>query len=81
MKSETPRCDRIEQLSEPISIAGYEAMELARELERELNQLHEQYRRLHSQVSGYLSGKDWLHWQKYNEPKYAPGDPKPSPAT
>ena len=34
--------------------------------------LESQYAALHSQVSGYLHGEDWTHWQKYNEPKFAP---------
>jgi len=29
-----------------------------------------QYRRLHSQVSGYLHGEQWEHWQKFNEPRF-----------
>jgi hypothetical protein len=33
------------------------------------------YKRLHSQVSGYLHGEDWEHWQKYNDPRYSPNAP------
>lgn len=33
------------------------------------------YKRLHSQVSGYLHGEEWEHWQRYNEPRYAPNAP------
>jgi len=32
------------------------------------------YKRLHSQVSGYLHGEAWEHWQRYNEPRYAPNN-------
>lgn len=28
------------------------------------------YAALHSQVSGYLSGKDWEHWQQFNAGKF-----------
>ena len=45
------------------------------------------YKRLHSQVSGYLHGEDWEHWQKYNalaepanDPNSATGDRGASPA-
>ena len=40
-----------------------------------IRELREQYKRLHTQVSGYLSGKEWEHWQEYNNPKYAPKEP------
>lgn len=40
--------------------------------DRELDQLRDAYKRLHSQVGGYLSGAAWDHWQTYNEPCFAP---------
>ena len=46
--------------------------EFAAKLEAELIELRDQYKRLHSQVAGYIHGVEWEHWQKYNEPKYAP---------
>ena len=40
-----------------------------------IRELRDQYKRLHTQVSGYLSGKELEHWQEYNNPKYAPAEP------
>jgi hypothetical protein len=68
MKNITSDTPRTNKASEYVT----DLLACSTQLERELNELHDQYRRLHSQVSGYLSGKEWLHWQKYNEPKYAP---------
>lgn len=38
----------------------------------EIARLRDAYKRLHSQVGGYLSGREWDHWRQYNEPRYAP---------
>ncbi len=64
----------LEEISEPVSVAGHDAINLARSLEEEIYELRQQYKRLHSQVSGYLHGEEWEHWKKYNEPKYAPAE-------
>lgn len=77
--SKTPRCDMLEEISEPVSVAGHDAMNLARSLEEEIHELRQQYKRLHSQVSGYLYGEEWEHWKKYNEPKYAPAESANAP--
>lgn len=50
-----------------------EAM-LTAELSAMISEYETAYKRLHSQVSGYLHGKEWEHWQKYNEPRYAPNE-------
>jgi len=39
-----------------------------------IRELRGQYKRLHSQVAGYLHGEQWEHWMKYNEPNYAPAE-------
>ena len=34
--------------------------------------LEREYDALHSQVSGYLHGEDWEHWQKFNAARFNP---------
>lgn len=34
--------------------------------------LEREYDALHSQVSGYLHGEDWKHWQKFNSARFNP---------
>jgi hypothetical protein len=70
MTTETPRTDAFHHPT--IARTLEETKSFARQLERELNESKLKYSRLHSQVSGYLSGKEWDHWQKYNESKYKP---------
>ena len=33
-------------------------------------ELEELNREMHIQVSGYLSGDEWSHWQKFNETRF-----------
>lgn len=35
-----------------------------------VKELEHKYEALHSQVSGYLHGEDWEHWQKFNAPRH-----------
>lgn len=49
-----------------------DADKMREKLAAKVRWLETQYRALHSQVSGYLHGDDWEHWQKYNEPRFAP---------
>jgi hypothetical protein len=46
--------------------------ELLDDAANKIEELEKQYRRLHSQVGGYLHGEQWQHWQQYNAPEYAP---------
>tara|TARA_R110001599_G_scaffold9834_1_gene48643 strand:+ start:89 stop:268 length:180 start_codon:yes stop_codon:yes gene_type:complete len=46
------------------------AYETIQNMELKINELKELNREMHVQVSGYLKGKDWDHWQKFNESNY-----------
>jgi FtsZ-binding cell division protein ZapB len=39
-------------------------------MELQINELKELNREMHVQVSGYLSGEEWSHWQKFNENRF-----------
>ena len=41
--------------------------------------LEREYDALHSQVSGYLHGEDWEHWQKFNSARFNPPNAKDQP--
>ena len=40
------------------------------ELKLELKEARELNREMHVQVSGYLKGDEWTHWQKFNETRF-----------
>ena len=39
-------------------------------METKINELKELNEQMHSQVSGYLTGNQWEHWQKFNQSKF-----------
>lgn len=39
-------------------------------LHREIGDLEALNVRMHNQVSGYLDGKEWEHWQKFNKENF-----------
>jgi hypothetical protein len=57
----------------------HSADKLREQLAARIRWLEVQYASLHSQVSGYLHGEDWRHWEKYNEPRFAPSAPRTAP--
>ena len=46
------------------------------QLAARLRFLERKYDELHSQVSGYLHGEDWEHWQKFNAARFNPPNVK-----
>ena len=38
--------------------------------DKRIQELEELNREMHIQVSGYLKGDEWSHWQKFNQEKF-----------
>jgi predicted acetyltransferase len=39
-------------------------------MELKINELERLNQDMHTQVAGYLKGKEWVHWQEFNEAKF-----------
>jgi len=50
--------------------AQQKLIDYVRNCQREIADLKCTNIQMHNQVSGYLHGKEWDHWQKFNEAKY-----------
>lgn len=46
------------------------AYETISNMELKINELKKLNQDMHICVSGYLKGKDWEHWQEFNESKF-----------
>jgi len=46
------------------------AYDTIRNMEARINELEIINRDMHVQVSGYLKGKNFIHWQEFNESKF-----------
>jgi len=43
------------------------------QLNQEVEKLQKTNKNMHTCVSGYLKGKEWEHWQQFNEPRFILG--------